>query len=164
MNIDGLKLFLDRTSSTIRFRSLIEDSRETESIPLNSASGNWNISSTINLYDGNWHTIAFMWSCDDTFSLSNMSNIDGSSALCKSILIIDHYVFANESHQRGKSTPLEFIFNDSNSATFLGFGARMSQLASSSIAAYIQNDQSAAMIVKKLCIWDRILPDTSTNL
>ncbi len=162
-NVDGLRLFLDRSDTPIRIRSLIEDSRETESIPLNSASGNWNISNATNLYDGNWHTIMFTWACNDTTSLPNMGN-RGTSALSRGILIVDGLVVANESSWPGKSTPLEFIFNDSNSATFFGIGAKMSQVAASSIISNTQVDQTAAMIIKRLCIWDRPLPDTSTNL
>ena len=161
----GLKFCLDRSDIlTTRLRGLVEDSRETETLPINSASGNWNISQVTNLFDGNWHTVMFAWACDDTTSFYDMG-AGGTSALRKGICVVDGQIIGNEAvGWRGKSTPLEFIWNNVDS-TFLGIGALMSGIAATSETAFTGVTEPASMIVKRLCIWDRPLgPDTSTNM
>lgn len=157
----GLKFCLDRTDiATTRLRGLIEDTRETAAIPLNSASGNWNVSQAVNLFDGSWHTVVFTWACDDTTAFPT-AGVFGTSALQKGICMVDGIILGNEAVQwKGKSTPLEFIWSDSGIATFLGLGAKMGGDAATSQIAYTNVTEPASMIIKRLCIWDRPLGPT----
>jgi len=137
--IHGVQLVWDRETGNII--GYVEDSRETEDPPLNSAKMVWPVQKYINIMDGRFHTITWCWSIAPyqgpylwahtdahkraPASLYGVFQVDISEAMSKSFLIVDGYMIPPEpTNWPGKKTPIEFYFDDSGT-TWLGIGAQL---------------------------------------
>lgn len=158
----GLELSFD--SNKKLFYGAVLDSKETNEIPINSASGMFDVSPAVNIYDGNFHTVTFSWAYNDSSSFPN--TINGVSALQKGILVVDGLLIGNQNTTwGGKKTPLNFVFNDILKATFIAIGAKFNSRAScSSISNNLEISNCFNGLIKQLVIWDRALTSNKSNM
>jgi hypothetical protein len=135
----------------------IQDAREADQPYTNSSDSFVNgISNYINLYDGNSHYIMFGWRGSST-ALSNVTQAIHNSG----VIGVDNYLFSPSTNTSisGKSTPLSFVYNNSNKATNWAFGGHYTNqdsATSKSLSNYTV-DKVFNGLIEKVIIWDRML-------
>ena len=153
-NWDGL--WSGFNSQNSNFFITILDTKETKNSFNNSTSAVYSsISSYVNIYDGSTHTIIFGWKSNG-IALSGVNDLLHKS----SILSIDNFIFSPNSTNSvsGKSTPLSFIYNDSNKATNWAFGGFYPTADSStSKTSNYQTNKNFNGLIEKIIIWDKML-------
>jgi len=165
----GIEIQLERDTGNII--TTVRDSRETENPPINSALGYHDVGKSVNLYDGNWHNVMYMWSCDDRQSypyyFSHGLGDAGVSALRQGVLLVDGIIIANTLpayYNPGKQTPLTFVHNWPNQlATFISIGARTENAASTSLSNFTNVIYPYVGMMQRMIIWDCPIPDNGVD-
>jgi hypothetical protein len=162
---EGLLGGFDRNNDRIFWA--IQDAREMGYPLYTNSSSSWfsGIGSYVNIYDGLYHNFIFGWN-------SSTTSISGTSQNYHRLGIvgIDNYVFSPDETNSvsGKSTPLEFVFNDVNEATQWAFGGYYPTAAScTSTDAFYQSTKNFNGVIDSITVWDTMLTGiatlTSTN-
>lgn len=161
MNWPGLQINFNR--NTKHFNVAVLDHRETENIPINSASGTFDMSS-VNIFDNNFHTLMCSWATNDNYSIPNATN--SISSLQKTILAFDGLHKTNENVSwLGKKTPLNFSYDDFGKSTFLAIGGELqNQQSSSSLSNFLEVAKMLNGIIKEMIVWDCVLTSNAENL
>jgi len=156
MSWPGLQINFNRNTQI--FNVAVLDHRETETIPINSASGNFNVGAITNIFDNNYHTLICSWAMNDGISFP-ASIPSSTSSLQKSILIFDNTNIPNNNLLwGGKKTPLNFAYDDFNRSTFLSIGGELqNQQSSSSILNFTDVQKMLNGIIKEIVIWNCVL-------
>ena len=151
----GLEINFNRL--TQQFNVAVLSYNETETIPINSASGSFSIGNTFNIYDENYHTMMLAWSMNDNYSIQGTV-----SSLQQVAMIFDGTYFPNNNITwLGKKTPLSFNYDQAGDSTFFAIGGEFQgQQSSTSVVAFTQNARVYNGIIKEIVMWDRVLPDS----
>jgi len=162
----GLKLSLNRSDpDNVIISGLICDDLETETIPNNSSSGHWNVGQVVNLFDGNFHNILWVWGSNDNTTYPVQDDGEQSiDVLQRGLLVVDGYIIGNQNQAwAGKATSLNFLYDLLGDSTFLGFGAEMTSTGSAiSTPHFTDVTKSLNATIQRIVIWDRVLGGSNT--
>lgn len=150
-NWPGVRLLWDTTNNCF-YGYLSDQSTLTE------AKGVWSMNGTgINLYDGGFHNVLWMWSMNDSQSYPDVPS--SISALRKGVLLVDGYIIGNQTSWTGRQT--ELSFQSGTKPTFWSWGAsQKSNDSSTSINSIYQVDSVFNGQLARVVLWDRPLPST----
>jgi hypothetical protein len=149
---DGVRLFWDSNNKNLCWR--IQDAREaitgSSTEYLNSVAATANtLKNYVNLYDTNVHYIGFCWNKD---------------SLQKGAVLIDKIVSYGTTEGNGKSTPLNFIWNDTGQTTKIVLGGYFPDRASSTATTnFYTPTQCFNGLLYSITIWDQSLTIVEGN-